>query len=201
MAGHDVLAITLRAIWYYLARSPKAMKMLRADFQQLEEEYPSNEPVPYEKLSELPYLDAVVHEALRIHPNVGLILERLVPPEGTIIDGYRLPGGTVVGVNAWNIHFKPELYGDNAFEFRPERWLESPEEKVKEMRRNLFSFGAGARGCIGRNMAMLQIYKVVFEFYRRFDASLVDPEREWKVKGSWVTKQTGVDMIVRPRKS
>lgn len=83
--------------------------------------------------------DAVVHEALRIHPNVGLILERLVPPDGTVIDGYHLPGGAVVGVNAWNIHFRPELYGDNTFEFRPGRWLESPEEKVKEMKRNLFS--------------------------------------------------------------
>ena len=48
-------------------------------------------------------------------------------------------------------------------------------------------------------MAMLQIYKVVYEFYRRFDASLVIPDREWKVKGSWVTKQTGMDMVVQPR--
>lgn len=46
---------------------------------------------------------------------------------------------------------------------------------------------------------MLQIYKVVFEFYRRFDVALADPAKEWKVSGNWVTKQTDMPMIVRPR--
>ena len=59
-------------------------------------------------------------------------------------------------------------------------------------------FGAGPRGCIGRNIAMLQIGKLVVEFYRRFDAALADPEKKWKVHGSWVTKQTDMDMIVTP---
>jgi hypothetical protein len=46
---------------------------------------------------------------------------------------------------------------------------------------------------------MLQASKLVTEFYRRFDARLAHPEREWKVHGSWVTKQTDMDMIVTAR--
>lgn len=44
---------------------------------------------------------------------------------------------------------------------------------------------------------MMMITKVVFEFYRRYDAVLEHPEREWVVHGSWVTKQTNMDMVVR----
>ena len=50
--------------------------------------------------------------------------------------------------------------------------------------------------CIGRNVAWLQMLKVVAEFYRRFDTRLANPEKPWKVDGSWVTTQTEMDMIV-----
>lgn len=57
-------------------------------------------------------------------------------------------------------------------------------------------FGAGAHSCIGKNIALMIVSKLVFEFYRRYDAVLAHPERAWKVHGSWVTKQTGIDMII-----
>jgi cytochrome P450 len=83
--------------------------------------------------------DAVIHEALRIHPNTGLILERVVPTEGAIIDNHALPGGTIVGVNSWVLHRNLDIFGLDVDVFRPERWLESPEQKVLEMKRYLFS--------------------------------------------------------------
>lgn len=53
--------------------------------------------------------------------------------------------------------------------------------------------------CIGRNIAMMQIGKMVVEFYRRFDAVLTHPERSWSVMGGWVTKQTDMNMLVTSR--
>ncbi len=44
---------------------------------------------------------------------------------------------------------------------------------------------------------MIQIAKLTSEFFRRFDISLVDPSREWKIHGSWITKQTDMDMWVQ----
>lgn len=78
-------------------------------------------------------------ETFRFHPNTGEILERRVPNEGAIIDGYHIPGGTVVGVNAWVLHFNKEIFGYDADEFRPERWLDSSEERKQEMRRYSFA--------------------------------------------------------------
>jgi cytochrome P450 len=83
--------------------------------------------------------DAVINESLRIHGNLGLINERVVPREGAVINGYKLPGGTIVGVNPWAIHHNPEIFGADVDVFRPERWLQSPEAAVEVMRRNLFS--------------------------------------------------------------
>jgi cytochrome P450 len=76
---------------------------------------------------------------LRIHGNLGLINERVTPPEGARIDGYHIPGGTIVGVNPWVIHRNTEIFGEDVETFRPERWLKGLEDSIQEMKRNLFS--------------------------------------------------------------
>ena len=83
----------------------------------------------------------MIHEALRIHPNNGMMLERTVPDHGAEIDGYHIPGGTTVGVNPWLVNFEKEIFGDDVHEFRPGRWLEADAEKSGEMRRTLFTVG------------------------------------------------------------
>lgn len=82
---------------------------------------------------------AVIDESLRIHGNIGLISERVTPPEGTIIDGYKIPGGTIVGVNPWVIHRNTAIFGDDVDSFCPERWLDNSQDNIEVMRRNLFS--------------------------------------------------------------
>ena len=83
--------------------------------------------------------DAVVHESLRIHANTGVMLERVVPNDGYSIDGTWLPGGTVVGVNAWVIHQNEEIFGPDAASFNPERWLNISDEQLSQMKRHIFS--------------------------------------------------------------
>ncbi|KAJ2983966.1 hypothetical protein NUW58_g6157 [Xylaria curta] len=196
-AGHDVLAITLRAIWYYLACNPRVKSKLRDEIKLVNNQLSSSDILPYSEISKLPYLNAVIHETLRVHPNTGTIIERKAPPGGATIDGYYIPGGTIVGVNAWVLH-RNEVYGRDTDQFRPERWLEASTEERLRMNQFLFSFGAGTHTCIGKNIAMMMVSKAVLEFYRRFDATLAlpPPEHTWKVHGSWVTKQTEMDMIV-----
>ncbi|XDG03463.1 hypothetical protein ABKA04_003078 [Annulohypoxylon sp. FPYF3050] len=145
MAGHDVLAVTLRAILYYVARTPRVETKLRTELASLESSYAPSDIIPYAELTKLPYLGAVINESLRIHGNLGLVNERVTPAEGAIIDGFKIPGGTIVGINPWVIHRNTEIYGEDADVFRPERWLDAPEAEIENMKRNLFSFGAGPR--------------------------------------------------------
>ncbi|KAG8162219.1 hypothetical protein KVR01_007984 [Diaporthe batatas] len=79
----------------------------------------------FKETQRMPYLDAVVKEALRLHSAVGLPLWRVVPQGGLDIAGQYLPAGTNVGINAWVAHFNEGVWGDDARQFRPERWLEA----------------------------------------------------------------------------
>lgn len=82
---------------------------------------------------------AVISEAIRIHPAVGLILERVVPEGGTVLCDVHIPAGTIVGVNAWVLHRNEHIFGPEVETFRPERWIDASPEQLNEMRRNLFT--------------------------------------------------------------
>lgn len=89
--------------------------------------------------SAIHYSSAVIDEAMRMHPATGFILERLVPQNGVTLHGVHLPENTVVGVNAWVLHRNKDVFGEDAHSFRPERWIENDDLKIKEMKRNLFA--------------------------------------------------------------
>jgi cytochrome P450 len=171
-AGSDTTAITLRAIFYYLLRNPSKLQKLMEELDRTEQAgllSREDSLVKWNEVRELPYLSAVIKEALRCHPAVGLTLERVVPPAGIKVCGQFLPGGTIVGCSAWTVHRSEAIFGANPIFFRPERWIEATEEKKAEMSNFLFSFGAGARTCIGKNISLLEMYKLVPAVLRRFE--------------------------------
>lgn len=127
--------------------------------------------VRWNDVRSLPYLSAVINEALRCHPAVGLTMERLVPEQGLHFDGHHIPAGTIVGCSAWVIHRDTTIYGPDASEFRPERWIDASPEQLAKMKNTLLSFGAGAGTCIGKNISYLEIYKVVPALLRTFEVS------------------------------
>jgi len=108
-------------------------------------EFEQNKDKP---LDDLEYLDAVVKEGLRCFPPIPMSQPRHVPKEGRTIDGYYIPEGTIVSCQAYSVHRLNESIYVNGDEFIPERWLE--KELNSDMNRLFFSFGAGGRGCTGR---------------------------------------------------
>ena len=184
-AGSDTTAIALRAIFYNLMRNPSKMDKLVAEIDQAHGQGKLGNPISYkESTTHLPYTQAVIKEALRIHPSVGLLLERHVPSGGIEICGQRIPAGTIVGVNAWVVHRDPVVFPEPE-QFLPERWIESGAEKLKEMEASFFAFGAGSRTCIGKNISLMEMTKIVPLLLRDYSISLVDPEKEWVVRNKW----------------
>lgn len=84
---------------------------------------------------------------MRMHPGVSYPLERIVPEGGVELCGVHLPGGTVVGMNAAVVHRNYEIFGQDADEFRPERWL-CPEEQAKNMDRHLLTVSHSIIFCL-----------------------------------------------------
>lgn len=134
-AGADTTAISLRAIFYYLARNPSVQSALFAEIDRADAAGHLSHPVTFAEAMNLPYLQAAIKEALRMHPGVGLLLERVVPPEGAEFESVYLPGGTVVGMNPWVVARDRGVYGEDADAFRPERWLDADENRLKAMER------------------------------------------------------------------
>ena len=78
-------------------------------------------------------------EAMRLHPGVGFPLERFVPDGGDTICGQYLPAGAIVSISAPVVHNNKEVWGDDADEFRPERWIDSDAEQLKLMDRSFLA--------------------------------------------------------------
>ncbi len=127
---------------YELATHPAVQRKLHTE---LVEAFPGpSEPLAYAKLSQLPYLDGVCREALRIHAPIPSYLERIAPEGGLDITGVHIPAGTVVGMQAYTNHRDPNVYPD-PLTFEPERWFDA----TPEMKLNFLPFSAGPRSCIG----------------------------------------------------
>lgn len=75
---------------------------------------------------------------MRMHPGVSYPLERVVPEGGAELCGAHLPAGTIVGVKPAVIHRNQDIFGEDADQFTPERWLDE-EARVKEMDRHLLT--------------------------------------------------------------
>ena len=85
------------------------------------------------------YRQAVMKEAMRMHPGVGFPLERLVPEGGVMISGVNVPAGTNISMSAPVMHFDKNVFGQDAGQFRPERWIEADAEQLKMMNRSFLA--------------------------------------------------------------
>lgn len=200
-AGSDTTAIALRAAIYFLIKNPEKMQKTLAEIDAADQEGKLSEPISYkESITHLPYTCAVIKEAMRLHPSVGLLMERHVPPQGAEICGKYIPGGTIVGINPWVLQHDPNVYEDPET-FLPERWLTADAEKLARMETSFISFGAGSRTCVGKNISLMEMQKVVPQLLRRYSINLAEPKAEWKTSNRWFVQQSGLVCRLTERKA
>ncbi|KAI1389086.1 cytochrome P450 [Hypoxylon trugodes] len=176
IAGSDTTSNSSCALLYHVTRTPGVLQKLQ---QELDTAIPDNENVKvpeYETIRNLPYLQAVVNETLRIHSTSGIGLPRIIPPnsDGVWIRGYYFPPGTVLSVPTYTMHHSREIWGRDADEFRPERWLEDEGQGgLTARQKNAFiPFSTGPRACVGRNVAEMEMKMIAATWARRYDVFL-----------------------------
>jgi cytochrome P450 len=193
-AGSDSTASTMQSFFYHVLKEPEIYSKLVSEILSA----PLSQQVQWTEAQQLPYFQACLKEAMRVRPAVGLNITRLIPPGGADVDGTFFPGGTRVAVNGWVLHRDKGIFGEDVEVFRPERWL-GDEENAKRMDRYMFQFGGGAHLCIGRNLALLEINKVIPRLIRDFRFDLVDPDQELKANATFFVVQSGLQVFISKR--
>ncbi|CAK1366607.1 Pisatin demethylase [Cercospora beticola] len=170
-AGSDTTSIALTSILFHVYRNPKHLERLRQELEEAVQNGTASENITFQEAQKLPFLQAVIKEGMRVFPSVALPMPRVVPAEGCNIAGVEIPAGTVVGINPWVAHANKDVFGPDAESFEPDRWL---GEKTSMQDAYNLTFGAGSRTCLGKNISLLEISKIVPMIVRRFDLNFGD---------------------------
>jgi cytochrome P450 len=197
-AGSDTTSVAIRGAILYITTNPHIYIRLMDEISAYETQHGLSSPVSFKECQEMPYLNAICKEVLRLNSPVGTPFPRLVPKGGITIAGHFLPEGTEVGINSWCIARNPAIYGEDVNVFRPERWLES-EEQTKYYERVDISFGAGYTQCLGKNIAIMEIQKVVVELLRHFEISIADPTKPWRMENLLAILIWDFNVFLKPR--
>lgn len=114
VAGSDTTAVSLTYLTYEVCKSRRVQEKLVAELAGVPE------PVADKTLRELPYLNQVISETLRMYSAVPAGLPRLVPEGGASFNGFHVPGGMNIATQSYSLHRDPAIFPD------PERWVECP---------------------------------------------------------------------------
>lgn len=175
-AGSDTTSLAIATTLRYVVGNPQCYRKVQAEVDEAFESGRLKEPCAYAAGVKLEYLQACIKEALRLHPPISMSLPRVVPAGGDVIDGRFYAAGTIVGVAPFLLHRDTGIWGADAADFKPERWLDSgkpgDQERLKWQSRNFLSFGGGSRQCIGKNISMMEITKTLPRLFWHFSFRL-----------------------------
>ncbi|KAL4251988.1 cytochrome P450 family protein [Abortiporus biennis] len=184
IAGSDTTSNSSCAITYHLAHNPKVQAKLH---QELDDALGNEDDAvaTFDQVKKLPYLEAVINEALRIHSPSGIGLPRVVPEGGLVVCGESFPEGSILSVPTYTIHRDPNVWGEDIEAFRPERWFEQDKNAIQKTF-NPFSYGP--RSCVGRNLAQMELLIIIGSILRRYEFVLQEPEKHFDTLEGFLRK-------------
>ncbi|KAM0331365.1 hypothetical protein ACHAQA_003037 [Verticillium albo-atrum] len=173
IAGTETTAGFLAGLFNQLLRNRHVLDKLT---REIRSGFAKDEDLNFEDLVKLPYLTAVIDEGLRIFPSAPIGFVRSVPAGGDTVDGVFIPGGTTVSVPMWGATHSARNFSE-PYRFRPERWLNKENSNDKFGASNDFSLGP--RGCIGRNLAYMEMRLIIGKLLWHNDISLHGDQDAW----------------------
>ncbi|KAF9233342.1 cytochrome P450 [Melanogaster broomeanus] len=185
LAGYETTSISMTWSLLELAQNPAVQTRLREELLAF-----GGDPTYDQLSSSLPYLDAVVHETLRVHPPVQELTriaaeDDVIPlsepvrtASGKVVDNISIAKDTLIAINVACINRSAAIWGPDAKTWRPERWLEEDgiPKKAQEVQghRHLLTFVDGPRTCLGKGFAVAEFKTVLSVLVKNFVFELRD---------------------------
>jgi cytochrome P450 len=163
VAGHETSSNALSWLLYLLSSRPDCLERLRQEFDSVL----GGAPLSYSDVPKFEFAAQVIQEALRLYPPFWMV-DRMALADDSVGD-LSIPRGSTVIVFIYGAHHSPQ-YWENPESFDPERFTKANEKLHKPFA--YLPFGAGPRGCIGGNYAMLQMLMILSVLLRKYDFRL-----------------------------
>ncbi|KAF8523923.1 cytochrome P450 [Hysterangium stoloniferum] len=182
MAGADTTHASMLGFLLHVYSHPPTLHRLREEMDEAISAGRLTLPITYAQSTHLEFFGACIKESMRLNPVIGLPLQRVVPEGGHVIGGRFYGAGTLIGMLPDEVHHDARAYGNDAKEWNPDRWL---TEDRKNLERYNLVFGQGTRVCLGKNISLMEMSKLLPMIVYYYDLGIKDIEKPWKVKESW----------------
>ncbi|KAL4957551.1 benzoate 4-monooxygenase cytochrome P450 [Aspergillus filifer] len=169
-AAEATVSVTATYAIFHLSWHPEWQRQIRIELQRLHSSsHPEVQELPvFKNINNARCLEACLLEVYRLNPAVSGRSERVIPHGGCTIDGFYIPEDTIISSSATTIHNNSQIF-PNPNEFNPDRWLSTTSEKRKMMESHLQPFGYGARLCLGKPLATLELKLLLAGIYSRYE--------------------------------
>ena len=197
VAGHETTASVLTWATYCLAQNPEALETLREEVNRVvgEKDAPS-----YADLREMPYLNRVLCETMRLYPQPPVYTRRAVVDD-VLPTGDEVPAGQDILISIYNLHRSPTNWGPTSNDFDPMRFgpLTDPPPNETSTDWRYVPFSGGPRKCPGDQFAMMEAMVVLAVLVRRVDFELVGGEVKMTSGATIHTKDGLIARVARRR--
>ncbi|XP_010431920.1 PREDICTED: alkane hydroxylase MAH1-like, partial [Camelina sativa] len=203
LAGRDTTGSGLTWFFWLLCKNPEVMAKIREEINKNltdgshESDVDSGSFNPQE-LKKLVYLHGAICEALRLYPPVPF--QHKSPTEADVLpSGHKVDANSKILFCLYSLGRMKSVWGDDALEFKPERWISESGRSVHEPSYKFLSFNAGPRTCLGKEVALMQMKTVAVKIIQNYEMKIVEGQKIEPAPSVILHMKHGVKVTVTKR--
>ncbi|VVB09724.1 unnamed protein product [Arabis nemorensis] len=178
LAGRDTTGSGLTWLFWLLCKTPEAIAKILQEMNTnlFLKTKTDSDPFNPQELKKLVYLHGAICEALRLYPPVPFQHKSPTKPD-VLPSGHKVDANSKILFCLYSLGRMKSVWGEDALEFKPERWISESGKSVHEPSYKFLSFNAGPRTCLGKEVAMIQMKTVAVKIIQNYEIKIVEGQK------------------------